>query len=240
MSQSADTALAPLPFELVFSDGEPLESEWHALQIPFLRHLIRQAMLEQGRRGFYVGGNIFVYYSVEQARDVARGRPYFRGPDIFWVAGADPDRERKCWVSWEEDGRLPDVIVELSSPSTAEIDRKDKKKLYSEVWGTREYFIYDPDTRILEGFGLLGRTYRPMVPDAQGRFWSEQLGASLGLWHGVHEGRERDWVRLFRLDGSLVPSAAEQAEAERQRADAAEAELARLRALLDKHGHGQS
>lgn len=24
------SALAPLPFELVYDDGEPLESEWHA------------------------------------------------------------------------------------------------------------------------------------------------------------------------------------------------------------------
>lgn len=30
MSQPAVRALAPLPFELVFDDGEPLESEWHA------------------------------------------------------------------------------------------------------------------------------------------------------------------------------------------------------------------
>ncbi len=236
-------ALAPLPFELVYSDGEPLETEWHAHQLPFLWHLIRQAMVEQGRRDFYTGGDMFVYYSVEQARDVARGRPYFRGPDAFWVDGAEPDRERKCWVSWEEGGRLPDVIVELSSPSTAEIDRKDKKKLYSEVWRTREYFIYDPDTKVLEGFRLMGRTYRPTRPDAQGRFWSEQLGVSLGLWHGVHEGKERDWVRLFHADGSLVLTEAEsereraererqRAEAEHQRAEAAEAELARLRALL--------
>jgi Uma2 family endonuclease len=235
MSQPA-AALTPLPFELVYSDGEPLETEWHTIQFPFLRRLIRQAMGEQGRRDFYVGGNMFVYYSVEQAWDVAQGKKYFRGPDVFWVDGAEPDRERQCWVSWEEDGRLPDVIVELLSPSTAAIDRKDKKKLYSEVWRTREYFLYDPDTGILEGFRLAGRTYQPLAPDAQGRFRSEQLGVSLGLWHGVCEARESDWVRLFRPDGSLVPSAEEQAEAERQRADVAEAELARLRALLQGRG----
>ena len=242
MSQPA-AALVPLPFELVYSDGEPLETEWHSLQFPFLRHLIRQTMVEQGRRDFYAGGDMFVYYSVAQARDVARGRPYFRGPDVFWVDGADPDRERKCWVAWKEDGRLPDVIVELLSPSTAEIDRKDKKKLYAEVWGTEEYFLYDPDTRLLEGFRLTGRTYRPMVPDAHGRFWSEQLRVSLGPWRGVYEGKTYDWVRLFRPDGSLVPSADERAEAERQRAEAerqraeaAEAEIARLRALLEERG----
>jgi Uma2 family endonuclease len=219
MSQPAFSALAPLPFELVYSDGEPLETEWHSFQLPFLRHLIRQAMVEQGRRDFYVGGDMFVYYTIEQARDVARGRPYFRGPDVFWVDGADPDRPlRKAWVSWEEDGRLPDVIVELLSPSTAEIDRKDKKDLYGRVWRTGEYFLYEPETRTLEGFRLAGGAYRPIAPDGQGRLWSEQLGVFLGLWHGLYEGNEYDWVRLFRPDGSLVP---EKAEAADQRAEAA-------------------
>jgi len=68
MSRPAAAALAPLPFELVYDDGEPLETEWHSLQLPFLRTLIRQAMAERGWTDFYVGANIFVYYS--QARSV--------------------------------------------------------------------------------------------------------------------------------------------------------------------------
>jgi len=257
MSQPAVAALAPLPFELVFSDGEPLDSEWHSLQFPFLRHLIRQAMAEQGRSDFYAGGDMFVYYSLEQARDVAEGRPYFRGPDVFWVGGvAEPGRHRKGWVSWEEGGSLPEVIVELLSPSTARIDRGVKKDLYARVFRTPEYFLCEPNTWKLEGFRLAGQAYRPMVPDLAGRLWSERLGVSLGLWHGVVENREDYWFRLFRPDGSLVPAKDEaehqraeaehqRAEVERERADAerlraqtAEAELARLQALLDGHGQG--
>ena len=45
MSQPAAAALAPLPFELVYDDGEPLETEWHTIQYPLLRDLIQQAML---------------------------------------------------------------------------------------------------------------------------------------------------------------------------------------------------
>lgn len=104
MSQPAVPALAPLPFELVYSDGEPLETEWPARQLPFLRHLIRQAMVKQGRRDFYVGGDMFVYYSVQQAWDVYHGKKYFRGPDVFWVDGAEPDRQRKCWVAGRRTG----------------------------------------------------------------------------------------------------------------------------------------
>jgi Uma2 family endonuclease len=242
MSQPAATAPAPLPFELVLSDGEPLESEWHTIQYPFLRRLIRLAMAEQGRTDFYVGAYMFVYYSVEQARAVSeemtKGLPWraYRGQDVFWVGNVDPDRERRVWIAWEEGGRLPDVIVELLSPSTAHKDRTEKRDLYARVFRTAEYFLCDPDLKTLEGLRLADRFYQPIPPDENGRLWSEQLGVFLGLWHGLVEGRKGDWVRLFHPDGSLIPTAEEQAEAERQRADTAEAELARLRALLAERG----
>ena len=257
MSQPAAAALSPLPFELVYDDGEPLESDWHVVELSLLRTQIRQSMVEQGRSDFFVGTNMFVYYSVEQAREVAdeerKGleKRAFRGPDVFWVGGVKT-RKRKCWIAWEEDGRLPDVIVELLSPSTANKDRKEKKDLYAQVFRTAEYFLYDPETRALEGFRLVDRSYRPIPPDEKGRLWSGQIGVSLGLWHGFYEGTEDDWVRLYRPDGTLVPTPAEaerqqaeeerqraeaadqRAEAERRRAEAAEAELARLRAAFEK------
>ncbi len=250
MSQPA-VALAPLPFELVLDDGEPLETEWHTLQYPFLRKLFRQAMAEQGRTDFYTGGNMFVYYSVDQARAVSeemtKGLPWkaFRGPDVFWVGGVDPNRERQVWIAWEEGGRLPDVIVELLSPKTAKKDRTEKRDLYARVFRTAEYFLCDPDKRTVEGLRLAERFYQPIQSDEQGRLWSEQLGVFFGLWHGVVEGSKGDWVRLFHADGSLVPTAEEtaeahhqHAEAETQRADAAEAEVARLRALLEQRDRG--
>ena len=219
--------------------------------------LIRQAMKEQGRADFFAGGNNFVYYSVEQAWDVAQEEEQggkkraFRGPDVFWVGGVDPTRKREAWISWEEDGRLPDFILKLLSPKTAKNDRTVKKDLYARVFATSEYFLYDPRRRKLEGFRLAAPgLYRPLLPDADGRLRSEQLGVFLGPWHGTWEDQDEDWIRLFHPDGSLVPTkdeaerqraeaerqraeAAEQrADAERRRAEQAEAELARLRALL--------
>jgi Uma2 family endonuclease len=257
MSQPAVAALSPLPFELVYEDGEPLETPWHRYQMNLLIDVIHQGMAERGREDFFAGGNMFVYYSYEQARDVAAGRPYFRGPDVFYVGGVE-DRERKAWVAWEEGGRLPEVIVELLSPKTAKIDRTVKKDLYAGTFRTPEYFLYEPAKKSLDGLRLGRRDiYRPIEPDARGHLWSERLGFELGLWRGVYMAKQATWVRLFYPDGRLVPTeaeaerhkaeaerhkaeaATERAEAERQRAeaaearaDAAEAELARLRALL--------
>lgn len=109
-----------------------------------------------------------------------------------------------------------------------------RRDLYAQVFRTSEYFLYDPETRELEGLRLAGRTYRPIEPDEHGRFWSEQLGVFLGLWQGEFDGKPGAWVRLFRPDGSLIPTDKEQAESERERADAAEAEIARLRARLEE------
>ena len=48
----------------------------------------------------------------------------FRGPDFFAVQGV-AKRERKSWVVWEE-GKGPDVVIELLSDSTAEKDKNEK------------------------------------------------------------------------------------------------------------------
>ena len=238
MSQPAFKAL-DLPFELVYSDGEPLDDYRHFIQMHLFSDLVHQVMADRGRRDFFIGGDNFVYYSVEQARDVAAGRPYFRGPDVYFVEGVEGARERKGWVSWEEGGRLPDFIVELLSPSTAKIDRTIKKDLYARTFHTRDYFLYDFDTKTLEGFHLVGNTYQPIVPDSRGRLRSEVLGLDLGLWHGALRMQKAAWIRLFHPDGRMIPAPVERAEAEReraeaerQRAEAAKGELARLRSLL--------
>jgi Uma2 family endonuclease len=240
-----------LPFELVLSDGRRVATDWHSIQLPLLQGLLYEAMAEQGRNDVFAGADIFVYYSFQQAREVweevTQGieTRAFRGPDVFWVGGVDPERERDAWIAWEEDGRLPDVIFETLSYSTADRDLNEKKKIYEQEFRTAEYFLFNPYTQILQGFRLTAEAYLPILPDRKGRLWSEKLGVFIGLWQGALKKKKRNgtWVRLFRPDGTLVPLADEQveaserqAQAERQRADTAEAENARLRALLEKHG----
>ena len=108
------------PSDLVFDDGEPLETNRHRIAMNVLIDSVLLALAE--RSDFFAGGNMFVYYSRNQAmnRD-------FRGPDFFVALDVDGSRSRQGWVVWEEDGRYPDVIVELLSPSTANVDRGVKK-----------------------------------------------------------------------------------------------------------------
>jgi Uma2 family endonuclease len=241
MSRSAAAAITPLPFELVTDDGEPMDDARHPLQIEVFRNLVHEAMTERGRKDYVVGGNNFVYYSVEQAWDVAKGRPCFRGPDIFFIDKADPQSfcDRGAWVAWEQGGRLPDLIIELLSPSTEHIDRTEKMDLYARVFRTAEYYLYDLDTLKLEGFRRAGESYQPAEPNACGRYWSDVLGLEIGICHSTYFKMAAPWIRLFHPDGRMIPTtegrakaASQRAEAERLRAEAAEAELARLRARL--------
>lgn len=187
-------------------------------------------MAEQRWTDFSIGANMVVYYSEEQAREVAEEeekklpeRTF--GPDVSWMSGVE-DHELKMWIAWEEGGRLPDVAFKMLSASTAYQDRTEKRDRCVPVLRPAEYFLYETETRELEGLRLAGRFYQPIQPDENGRLWSEELGVLVGLWHGVVEERRYDWVRLFRPDGTLVQTAEE----------AKDAEIARLRALLEERG----
>ena len=207
----------------------PLETSWHRTEINLLIDSLRHHWRDH--TDYYTGGNMFIYFSFEQART----RPY-RGPDFFVVLGVDGSYARDSWIVWEEGGRYPNVIVELLSPSTARIDKTLKKELYEETFRTPDYFCYDPGQQELLGWRLRGHRYEPLTPDERGWLWSEELQLWLGTWEG-EVSREWDvWLRFYDSEGRLVllPAEAEhqRAEAERQRAEAAEAELARLRARL--------
>jgi Uma2 family endonuclease len=235
--------------ELPEEDGIPLESDWHRLQINLLDEVVTQRWRE--RDDFFAGGNMFIYYSPKQARN----RDY-RGPDFFVVKNIDGSYSRQKWVVWEEKGRYPDVIIELMSPSTAQEDLGPKKALYEQTFRTTDYFCYDPDEQKLYGWHLGEEGYVPLASDEQGRLWSAELEAWLGLWEGAYLQRERTWLRLFEVEGRLLLTEAEatyeqaeterqraeaehqRAEAERQRAEAAEAENVRLREELARYQAG--
>ncbi len=210
--------LPPTQDELPYDDGDKMESPWHADNATLIKAsyiAFRGGYLTD----FYVGANMFVYFSMQQARNQD-----YRGPDVFIVKNVDGKRERLSWVVWDEDGRYPDVIFELLSPSTQQIDLDEKKQLYATTFRTGEYFCIAPQVERLIGWRFERRTYVPIEPDTRGRLWSEELGLWLGPWRGTFMGREDTWLRFYHSDGSLVllPDEAERrrAENEQQRAEA--------------------
>jgi Uma2 family endonuclease len=216
----------PTQDELPYSDGKPMESQRHYLQLRLLFETLERHWT--GRPDGYIGANMFVHYSLEQLRNKD-----FLGQDFFAVLGV-PRHERKSWVLWEE-GKGPDLVIELLSPSTVELDKGKKKRIYQDSLRIPEYFWYDPMTGELAGFTLKDLRYRPIQPAARGSLWSEALGLSLVRWHGRCYQIEAPWLRFALPDGTLVPTSEEAAEQERERAEQEREEASRLKALLARY-----
>ncbi|MCA2702510.1 MAG: Uma2 family endonuclease [Microcystis sp. M179S2] len=203
-----------LPTDL-WSDEPPLESDLHLQQIIILLSCLE--LLWRERSDYYASGNLTIYYNEEQLK-----KRNFCGPDFFVVLDTEK-RPRKSWVVWGEQGKYPDVIVEILSDSTANIDRNNKKILYQNTFRTPNYFWFDPNTLELQGFRLIGGQYQAISPNDQGYLWSEQLGLYLGIFDSK--------LRYFTADGQLVPTPQEAELEQRQ---------AKEQALLEKERERQA
>jgi len=205
----------PTQDELPCDDGVPMETQRHKMQMDLLLEGL-YPWLEQRDNG-YIGGNMFIYYSAAQLKNED-----FKGPDFFAVLNVSKV-ERKSWVVWEE-GKAPDVIIELLSESTANIDKTTKKGVYQNQMRVPEYFWYDPfNPDDFAGFYLSGMVYQPLILDQQGRFFSEALQLYLQRWEGTYRGVTTTWLRWADLSGNLLATGEElvqQKQAELQQAQA--------------------
>jgi Uma2 family endonuclease len=211
------------PENLPSEDNQNMDSPWHRFQMELLINVIET---NWKGRDFYCGGNMFIHFSREHIRNRD-----FRGPDFFVVLNVDHDRPRDYWAVWEENGRYPNLIVELLSPKTSREDLTTKKDIYEQTFRTREYFCFDPDGYRLQGWRL-DRRYRP-IPVENGRMWSEEFEMWLGIWQGTWDGHNMTWLRFFDREGKMLPTEGEKeaarADTEAARADDAVAEVQRLR-----------
>src|SRR5262245_41611241 len=137
------------------SDGKPMgETDLHRMLMVDLIFALKW-FLSSIRA--YVAGNLFVYYQEGNPKAAV-------APDVFVVLGRE-QRSRRIYQSWLEGGRLPDVVIELTSKKTARADQETKPLLYARL-GVREYFLFDPygvylNPR-LQGYRLVGNNYKPM------------------------------------------------------------------------------
>ncbi|RCJ18190.1 hypothetical protein A6770_06340 [Nostoc minutum NIES-26] len=200
----------------LYSDEPPLETELHLRQI--ILFLTCLEWLWKDRNDFYAAGNLTIYYNQRQLKSKD-----FRGPDFFVVLGCER-KTRKSWAVWEEDGKYPNVIIEILSDSTANTDRGLKKEIYQDIFRTPDYFWFDPYTLEFAGFHLVDGEYQPLQANERGHLWSHQLGLYLGIYQGL--------LRFFTRDGQLVPTPEETVEQVEQRAQQEAEKAERLAAKL--------
>jgi Uma2 family endonuclease len=226
--------------KLPSGDGDKMESDWHVVSIALLDELVRNHL--GAPQNYFCGGNIFIYYSVEQAKEieeyveaetVAR-KPRYKGPDFFLVKDVDGTKPRESWVVWQEDGRYPDLVVEFISPSTRRKDVNENAKFYATVFRVPEYFWFDRYRGVLRGYRLSAGGYAPIRADRRGWLWSEVLGAYVGVWKGEYRGRVFPWLRLWDKDGNLVLTREEREARERAARKQAEAQAQQERERAER------
>jgi Uma2 family endonuclease len=184
----------------IYSDEPPLESDLHREQIDLLIRLIKWWWRD--RQDFYATGNLTIYFSPNQKKSEE-----FRGPDFFVVLDTEK-KDRKSWVVWQEDGKYPNVIIEMLSDSTASVDKGLKKQIYQNTFRTPDYFWFDPNNLELQGFHIVDGQYQELAPTDSGWLWSQQLG----LYLGVEDGK----LRFFTPDRQLVMLPEEESNQELQ------------------------
>jgi len=185
----------------LYSDEPPLETYLHLQQMMLLIKCLD--WLWRDRQDFFAAGNLTIYYSPQQKKSEK-----FRGPDFFVVLGTER-KPRKSWVVWEEEGKYPNIIIEILSPKTAKSDRGLKKQIYQDTFCTADYFWFDPDTLEFQGFQLIQGQYQELQPNQEGHLWSQQLG----LYLGIHNSQ----LRFFTNQGELVLTPEEVAERGQER-----------------------
>jgi Uma2 family endonuclease len=195
------------------SDGKPMgETDWHVNATMRLIELLRRHFAGQK---VYVPGNLLLYYE--------QGNPKkFVVPDVFVVKDV-PQRDRRIFRVWVE-RKVPNFVIEVTSRKTQKKDTVDKPALYAQL-GIKEYFLFEPDSEYLEppqkgyldpplqGYRLGAGGYERIVPDAEDRLESLELGLKLRLEEGQ--------LQLTTPDGRRLLTGAEEAAV-------AHAEAARL------------
>jgi Uma2 family endonuclease len=124
------------------SDGKPmaentLQFEW----IVTLKEGLERVFFD--RPDVFVAGDL-LWYPVEGRPDISSA------PDAL-VAIGRPKGYRGSYKQWEEGGIAPQVVFEVLSPNNRFGEMYRKLKFYEE-FGVDEYYLYDPDHNVLEGW----------------------------------------------------------------------------------------
>lgn len=141
------------------------QSVWHGdavrLATAALHHHFRD------RTDALVAMELVVYYEFGNNR--ARLQP-----DVLVAFGVGRGGNRRTFKAWEE-GKAPDFVLEVASPSTAENDARHKAREYARI-GVREYWRLDPEGP------MMGPPWRAPVPRGAGMSgwgrWQAQAGSS--------------------------------------------------------------
>ena len=213
----ARTAVVPETIAYPESDGLPMaENDFQLRTMTYAIEALDNHF--RTRPDVYVSGDLFLYH--EENNNRAR-----IAPDVFVVFGV-PKHRRRTYLLWQE-GKAPDFVLEVSSPSTYQADEGIKRDTYAKM-GVPEYWLYDPTGDYLaprlQGFRLVGGQYAPIPVRDVGVLTghSEVLALDLRLYP---DDRFRFHDPLIEQDLFSLEEAERRRDAEAQARQATESRL---------------
>lgn len=186
------TATIASPIYYPSGDGQPVAETFDHLYVILITIEVLRLYLQHEQA--CILGNQFLYYE--------EGSPMKRcAPDVMVILGVRPG-SRDNYKIWEE-GEVPRVVFEMTSPGTKKEDEGFKKNLYAEI-GILEYWQFDPKGQWikekLRGFRLTQGEYVPIENLYRGNFQSDGLGLRL-----VVDGTLISFYRLDNGEKLLIP-----------------------------------
>jgi Uma2 family endonuclease len=228
-----------LPADYVLPD-DPVEN----IQQPFLAAALTDALDAAGfvQPEMLLASNFALVATVNQKTVV-------KAPDWLFVRRVLPIAHNLVRRSYTPnlEGEPVAVVMEfLSETDGGEYSVRStppygKLYFYEHILQVPTYVLFDPKELLLEVRQLQNGQYVGQTPDAQGRYWIPEVNLFLGSWSGTRLGITTHWLRWWDEAGNLLLWSSERVDEERQRAEqecqranAAEQEVARLRAQLQE------
>jgi Uma2 family endonuclease len=201
------------------SDGQPMADNTKQFRWIVLLKENLDCLFAQNNQVFVAGD--LLWYPVE-------GKPDIRvAPDVLVVFGR-PKGDRGSYRQWLEENIAPQVVFEILSPGNT-FKEMTKKLQFYDHYGVEEYYIYDPDRNELTGLRRLEGNLT--VIEEMTDWTSPRLGVRFVV--------TPETLAVYYPNGQPFLTTIElkqRAEQEKQRADLAELELARLKQLLLAQG----
>ncbi len=226
----AGTSPEPLTAEyldishIITEDDTPVDNIFSEKQQRLLAESLNSSW--KPGRPFLAAADVGIFHSPNQPPIV---------PDMFLSldvqVGDDMwEQKNRSYFIWEF-GKPPDIVVEIVS-NTKGRETGRKFRIYERI-GVLFYIIFDPQRLVqkdpLRVFQLSAGRYIPNIGRLLGR-----TGIGAILWDGVFEEKRNHWLRWLDHRGNLIPTGRERAEAERERAEQTERELAREREKAER------
>lgn len=209
------------------SDGKPMaETDRHRNVMVYVIEALEERF--RAEHEVYVSGNIFLYYRDEdhELKSIS--------PDVLLVKGVEK-KQRRIY-NMEVEHKAPEVVFEMTSPSTKTEDLGNKRFIYASL-GVKEYYLFDPYGETLRpalrGFRLENGDYLPVVGT---RMYSQALGLEIRLEDGkllLYDRQTQEYLRSYHESEAARRTAEAARRAAEARAVAAETELQRLRLQLE-------